>query len=202
MQFFISSLSSVIFFSVTWFSLFFQLFPLLLDCLTFELSYSPPASCHPRFDHLDQIDHLDQLSMFCRAIVWDDIVLGSNKEEGKLSGSNYVKAIYLGSIINGQFSGWQLFGGNYQWSIILWDNSLGAKYPGGNCPGSNYPGGIVWGAIIWGAIVRGTIIQGAVVLFPNATYHLICKVLFTKDSFANKFLVLPDTQYERLLKPY
>ena len=49
---------------------------------------------------------------------WDAIVLGGNKQEEKLSTDNYVKAVYLGSIIWGQFSGWQLFGGNYQYSVI------------------------------------------------------------------------------------
>ena len=38
----------------------------------------------------------------CRAIAWDAIVVGVNKQGGKLSGDNYVKAIYLGSIIRGQ----------------------------------------------------------------------------------------------------
>ena len=32
----------------------------------------------------------------CRAIAWDAIVLGSNKQEGKLSGDNYVRAILSG----------------------------------------------------------------------------------------------------------
>ena len=49
-----------------------------------------------------------------RAIAWDAIVVGGNKQGGKLSGDNYVKAIYLGSIIRGQFSWWKLSGGNYQ----------------------------------------------------------------------------------------
>ena len=40
--------------------------------------------------------------MLCKAIVWNDIVLGSNKKVGKLSWGN-VKVIYLGSIIKGQF---------------------------------------------------------------------------------------------------
>ena len=31
------------------------------------------------------------------------IVLGGNKKGGKLSGSNYLKAVYLGFIIQGQF---------------------------------------------------------------------------------------------------
>ena len=50
----------------------------------------------------------------CREIAWNVIVLGGNKQGGKLSGTNYVKTIYLESIIQWQFSGWQLFGGNYQ----------------------------------------------------------------------------------------
>ena len=114
---------------MTWFFPFFQLFPLLLDCLTFGFSYSP----------------LLQLSMLCRTIVWNAIVLGGNKKGGKLSGGNYVKAIYLGSIIQGQFSRWQRFEGNYQWSIILRGNSLGANF---------------WGAIIRGAINRGQLSWG------------------------------------------
>ena len=118
--FVISSRSSVvILFSTTWFPLFFQLFPLLLDCLTFGFSYTPLL-------HL--ID--DQLSLLCGTIVLDDIVLGSNKNGGKLSRGNYVKAIYFGSIINGQFFGWQLIGGNYQWSLILWGNYLGVSFLG------------------------------------------------------------------------
>ena len=134
--FVISSPSSVvILFSVTWFPLFFQLFPLLMDCLKFCFSYS----------HLLHVVD-DLLSMLCRAIVWDDIVLGSNKKGGKLSGGNYVTAIYLESIVKGQFSGWQFFVANYQWSIILWDNSLAANFLGGtylwgNILGGNYPGG-------------------------------------------------------------
>ena len=137
----ISSLSSfVILFSVTWFSLFFQLFPLLLDYLTFGFSYFPL---------LYFIN--DKSSILGRAIVWDTILLGGNKKGGKLSGGNYVKAIYLGSIIQGQFSRWQLLGSNYQWSIILRGNSFGSIFwggiirgaiiPGENCPGDYYPGG-------------------------------------------------------------
>ena len=45
------------------------------------------------------------LEWLCRAMVWDTFVLSGNKKEGKLSGGNYMKAIYLGSIIQGQFSG-------------------------------------------------------------------------------------------------
>ena len=36
---------------------------------------------------------------FCRAIAWGAIVVGGNKQGGKLSGDNYVKAIYVRSII-------------------------------------------------------------------------------------------------------
>ena len=36
--------------------------------------------------------------MLCRVIVWDVVALGGNKKEGKLSGGNYVKAIYPGEI--------------------------------------------------------------------------------------------------------
>ena len=45
------------------------------------------------------------LEWLCRAMVWDTFVLGGNKKEEKPSGGNYMKAIYLGSIIQGQFSG-------------------------------------------------------------------------------------------------
>ena len=41
----------------------------------------------------------------CRAIVWDAIVLGSNKKGGKLFWGNYVKVIYLGFIIQEPFAG-------------------------------------------------------------------------------------------------
>ena len=100
----------------------------------------------------------------CREIAWDAIVLGDNKQEGKLSADNYVKAIYLGSIIRGQFSGWQLFEGNYQYTIILWGNSLRAT-----CSRDNYPGAItgeaifLGGAIIWGAIILEAIILRAII---------------------------------------
>ena len=87
--------------------------------------------------------------MLWGAIVLDTIVLGSNKKQ-KLSGGNYVKAIYLGSIIQGQFSRQQLFCGNCQVSVVLQGNSLGVNFLGGsypgeivlgtNCPGGNYPG--------------------------------------------------------------
>ena len=46
-------------------------------------------------------------------IIGDTIVLNGNKKGGKLSGDNCVKAIYLGSIMQGQLSWWQLFWGNY-----------------------------------------------------------------------------------------
>ena len=80
-------------------------------------------------------------------------------------------------IIQWQFSGWQLFEGNYQWSIILRGNTLGvncwgATYlvdekqfsegqlscravilgVGGNCPGANYLGPIVLGGSFPGAV--------------------------------------------------
>ena len=101
-----------------------------------------------------------------------------------------MKAIYPGSIIWGQFSGWQLFGGNYQYSIILWGNSLSAAclranylgaitregifwggnylggknsgdyYPGSNCPGGNYAGGNCPGGNCLG---RGQLSWGAIV---------------------------------------
>ena len=95
-----------------------------------------------------------------------------------------MKAIYLGSIIQGQFSEWQLFVSNYHWSIILRGNSfssivqgliicrenyrgsnlgggircaiiLGVNCPGGNYPGGNCPRGNCLGINSLGAIVRG-----------------------------------------------
>ena len=69
-----------------------------------------------------------------RAIAWDANVLGGNKQGGTLSSDNYVKAIYLGSIIQWQFSRWKLFGGNYQYSVILWGNCLITT-----CPRPSYP---------------------------------------------------------------
>ena len=56
-----------------------------------------------------------------------------------------MKAIYLGSIIRGQ-----LFGGNYQYSIILWGNSLSAS-----CPRAYYPGAVAGKAIFEGQLSGG-----------------------------------------------
>ena len=68
--------------------------------------------------------------------VWDDIVLGSNENGGKLSGANYVKAIYLEFTINGSFPG---------------DNYLGV-----NISGQLFCGAIVWESIfVLGAIIPG-----------------------------------------------
>ena len=88
--------------------------------------------------------------------VWDDIVLGSNENGGKLSGANYVKAIYLESTINGSFPGdnylgviisGQLFCEAIVWASIFfffWGGGEG-NYPRGNCPG----------AVVLGAIIPG-----------------------------------------------
>ena len=83
-----------------------------------------------------------QSEWLCRAIAWDAVFLGGNKQGGKLSADNYVKVIYLGSIIWGQFFGWHLFGVNYQYSVILWGNNLSTT-----CPRANYPGAITGEAI-------------------------------------------------------
>ena len=91
-----------------------------------------------------------------RAIAWYAIVLGGNKQGGKLSADNYLKAIYLGSIMRRQFSGWHLFGGNYQYSIIMWGYSLSSI-----CPRANYLGAITWEAIFGGEIILGAIILGS-----------------------------------------
>ena len=59
-----------------------------------------------------------------------------------------MKAICLGSLIQGQLSGWQLFGGKNEWSIILWGNNLNT-----NCPGANYLGKITGEAtFFWGGV--------------------------------------------------
>ena len=58
---------------------------------------------------------------------WDTIKSGSNEIEGKLSRGSYVKNIYLGFFVHGLLFGWQLFRGNYRWSLILRDNSLNAS---------------------------------------------------------------------------
>ena len=59
----------------------------------------------------------------------------------------------VGSIIRVQFSGWQLFGGTYQQSIILRGNSLSA-----NCPRANYLGDNFRRSNFRGSIIRGAII--------------------------------------------
>ena len=81
----------------------------------------------------------------CRAIAWDAIVVGVNKQGGKLSGDNYVKAIYLGSIIRGQQIVWTPI----VLGLIIWGAITGkAIFFGGMqlswgyyCPGGNYPRG-------------------------------------------------------------
>ena len=122
-----------------------------------------------------------------------------------------MKAIYLGSIFQREIYGWHLFGGNYQLSIILQDNSLAA-----NCPGANYlrwklpgrqvfwaelswdqlswgqcPGGNCLGVIIWGGSCLGKIIWAAIVLFqyPINPYIYIQKVKNTTNlrEFLNTF---------------
>ena len=105
----------------------------------------------------------------CRAIVWNAIVLGGNKKGGRLSGGNYLKAIYLGSIIQRQFFRGKLFGCNYQWSIILGDNS----FLGAITWESILGGEIVWGQLPWrGAIVWRAIIRREVVLLPFFIFTL------------------------------
>ena len=59
----------------------------------------------------------------------------------------------MGSIIRVQFSGWQLFGGTYQYSIILRGNSFSANCPGANYLGDNFQSSNLWGVIIQGAII-------------------------------------------------
>ena len=80
-----------------------------------------------------------------------------------------MRNIHQSSIIQGKFSVWQLFGGSYQWSIILQGNSLGAIFfGGGNSPGDNYPGE----AIVWMAIIQEEIVlfssQGFLVFVSNS----------------------------------
>ena len=52
----------------------------------------------------------------------------------------------------GQFSGWQFFGSNYHWSIILSEISLGAGCPGANYLGGEGGGAITGEAIFWGQL--------------------------------------------------
>ena len=125
--------------------------------------------------------------MLCWAIVCDAIVLGGNKKRGKLCGSNYVKAFYLGFIIQGQFSWWQLFGGNYQWSFIL-RKRLGTEFFRGNYPGGNYPGGYCPGGDCSGGngeqLSRGqlssiVLLCGVwkyqkIIIWHHIIYHLTC----------------------------
>ena len=137
-----------------------------------------------------------------KAKIWRKII------QGQL---HYMKAIYLGSIIQGQLYGWQLFEGNDQCSIILRGNSLGFNcprganylgdnYQGGNFLRGNYPGGnnlggqLSWEAIVRGTIVQGAIIRGTIILFPfetNCSFHVkqltIRKVQFL---FFKSFLVV------------
>ena len=87
------------------------------------------------FPLLQLID--DQLSMLCRAITWNDIVLGSNRKGEKLSGGSLAKGIYLKSIIKGEFYEWQLLAGNYQ-RLLSGEEDINLR---GKCQGGNYPGG-------------------------------------------------------------
>ena len=150
--------------------MFFQLFPLLLDCLTFGFSYSP----------LLHLCYAEQLSVM--PLSW-----AATKKKGKLCGSNYVKAFYLGFIIQGQFSGWQLFWGNYQRSFIL-RKRLGTDFFRGNYPGGNYPGGYCPGGDCSGGngeqLSRGqlssiVLLCGVwkyqkIIIWHHIIYHLTC----------------------------
>ena len=97
----------------------------------------------------------------------------AEKLPGILLSQVAINIFCVGSIIRVQFSGWQLFWGTYQQSIILWDNSLSANCPraiylGDNFWGSNFRGAIVRGTIVW-----GTIIQGTIALFPSNIFSLV-----------------------------
>ena len=134
--------------SVTCLSPFFQLFTLLLDCSTFEFSYFPTAT--PYRWSVIYVMQSNCLGCHC--------LMGQEKMR-KIIWRQLPESIYLALIIQGQFSGWQLFGGNYQWSIILWGNSLGSNFFGGNHPGGKYPGGnCPGGEIIWRPIEQGSIV--------------------------------------------
>ena len=82
----------------------------------------------------------------------------AEKLPGMLLSQVAINIFRMGSIIRVQFSGWQLFGGTYQQSIILRGNSLSA-----NCPRDNYLADIFRGSNFWGAIVRSAIIRGAII---------------------------------------
>ena len=93
--------------------------------------------------HIPHLLHLtdDQLSMSYRAIVWDDIVLGSNKKGGKLSEGNYVKT-------------WKPF----IWGPLSRHSLLGDNYLKASIIGKSFCGVIVWVQIFWVVITRQIII--------------------------------------------
>ena len=91
----------------------------------------------------------------CRATAWDAIVLGGNKQGGiiceQLCESHLSGVHYLGAVFRVAFI-W----GDYQYSVILWGNSLNSP-----CPRAYYLRGNCLGAF-----VRGAMVQAAIVLEP------------------------------------
>ena len=172
-----SCLSSVVILvSVTLLSIFFQLFPLLLDCLTFGFSYSPLL-------HL--ID--DQLSMLCWAILCDAIVMGSNKKKenymvaitwklyiwGSLFRDDFPCGYYLRVIISGQ-----LFCGT-DWVQIFFGTIIRrSNYQGGYCPGDNCSGGngdqLSRGQLSPIVPLCGVWKYQKIIIWHHIIYHLTC----------------------------
>ena len=70
--------------------------------------------------------------------------------ESHLSEVHYPRAIFRVAFF---------WGGNYQYSIILWGNNLNSL-----CPRANYPGAVTGEAIFWGTIIRGATILGTTIL--------------------------------------
>ena len=80
--------------------------------------------------------------------VWEDIVLGSNKNGGKLSGANYVEAIYL--------------------EFTISDSFPGDKYLGVIINGQLFCEAIVWASIFLGGAGVGQLSWGGqIILFPE-----------------------------------
>ena len=86
-------------------------------------------------------------------------VQGANYPRRKLSGCNYLGAIFLGE---------NCPGGNCLGGVVRGVNCLGAVVLGGNCPGENARG----------AIVLGGSCPGGIVLFPVAIRNILREVLY------------------------
>ena len=100
----------------------------------------------------------------------------AEKLPGILLSQVAINIFRVGSIIRVQFSGWQLFGGIYQQSIILWGNSLSA-----NCPRANYLGDNFWKQLGSNCLENNypgdncleDNYPGAIVLFPSNIFSIV-----------------------------